>query len=246
MKYFVPDIRVAAELPPQTTIEDKLGGLPWGLTSADWPKCANCGGSLSLLSQFIHDPGRLDLGREGRTLLVFQCNHAPGECSVWEGGSGANAIFIIEPEAIIEGFTDLPNDSPTIEHEVRVVSWLERDDGVPNGLNAAFFDDDRYLSLPETTREMVTSTTRLGGVPHWMQFPSEAPNGWNFIGQLDSSYSFLTAPMKTAPWISIDAERWEGRSHVGQGPNFGDGGIAYMFLRPAQGVPDAWFFWQCS
>lgn len=111
------------DLPTQAVPEDKFGGLPWGLESNLWPKCSNCGKSQSLLAQLLHDPVRLDLGREGRVLCVFQCNHDPGMCSTWEGGSGANASFVVEPEQLARGFAKLPPDTPLIENEVRVVRY---------------------------------------------------------------------------------------------------------------------------
>src|SRR5262245_11906243 len=37
MKYFVPDIRSAVDLAQQASVEDKFGGLPWGLRQDNWP-----------------------------------------------------------------------------------------------------------------------------------------------------------------------------------------------------------------
>lgn len=230
MPYFVPVLRLSAELPPQSAPHDKLGGLPWGLPASLWPTCTDCGKSQSLLAQFVHDAARLDLGRAGRVLSVFQCNHDPGMCSTWEGGSGANACFVTEPEDMVHGLSPLPPDSPPIEREARIVEWRERDD-VP----AADGEPD------------VTTSTRLGGEPFWIQGPDEAPEGgWRFVGQLDSTYSFLVAPAAGAEGISADPEQWEGRSHYCEGPNFGDGGIAYLFLRDGSTTPRGWFFWQCG
>ena len=247
MKYFVPDIRLPSELPPQNSVQERLGGVPWGLRSADWPRCSDCGRSQSLLAQLLHDPARLDLGRAGRVLFVFQCNHDPGMCSTWEGGSGANACFVLEPESLSGGPSMQPDDSPAIENEVRIVRWLERDDGLPSSLSASFFDEQKHFALPEETIACIPSSTRLGGVPCWIQSPTEAPSdGWRFVGQLDSTYSFLRPPATTESWVKADAQQWEGRSHYAIGPNFGDGGIAYLFLRDASPVPEGWFFWQCG
>src|SRR5450830_1027219 len=98
MRYFVPVPRISTELAQQTRPEDKFGGLPWGLPPQSWPTCVECGASQSLLAQFVHHPVRLDLGREGRLLSVFQCNADPGMCASWERNSGANACLITEPE----------------------------------------------------------------------------------------------------------------------------------------------------
>lgn len=247
MRYFIPDIRVPAELPPETSAEDKFGGLPWGLPPDAWPKCADCGGSLSLLAQLVHHPVRLDLGRAGRVLFAFQCNHDPGMCSTWEGGSGANACFVVEPESLGSALTALPEDGPLLENELRVDQWIELDDGLSSDLFPAFFDEAKYFALPEEILASISTSTRLGGVPAWMQSPSEAPaDGWTFIGQLDSTHSFITPPAGAVPWAPAGADKREGRTHVGQGPNFGDGGIAYLFLRSTAALPEGYFFWQCG
>jgi hypothetical protein len=199
------------------------------------------------LAQLLHHPVRLDLGREGRMLCVFQCNHDPGMCATWEGGSGANACFVIEPERIGRGLTELPADQPLVENEVRVVQWLERDDGIPASLLPSFYDNDKFNALSIDQIRKIPSSTRLGGIPNWIQSPAEAPrDDWRFLGQLDSTHSFLQAPAHPPSWVHMDKEKWEGRTHYGEGPNFGDGGIAYLFVRNTDTSPQGWFFWQCG
>lgn len=247
MKYYIPDIRLTTELKQQTHFEDKFGGLPWGLGSDRWPKCSDCGKSLSFLAQFQHHQDRIDLGRMGRALFVFQCNHTPGMCSTWEGGSGANACFVLEPDDMTEGICKQPDDYPLIENEVRVARWLERDDGIPTSDKQSFFDDDSFYALCDDVVEKVTTGTKLGSVPEWIQSPSEAPRGgWEFLGQLDSTHSFIKPPLTTVSWVETDEESWEGRTHYGEGPNYGGGGIAYLFLNKSKPLPEGWFFWQCS
>ena len=248
MRYFVPDIRLSIELPLQVSPQDKLGGLPWGLAPSQWPICQGCGKSQSLLAQFGHHPIRLDLGREGRMLSVFQCNHDPGMCLTWEGGSGGNACFITEPEDLTSGLTPSPSDAPLVECEVQIVEWIEKDDGITEAQAANFFVWEKLSQLSESEIEKVTTSTKLGSVPYWIQSPDEAPtDGWKFIGQLDSMYSFLSPPsIKKSLGITKDREQWEGRSHCCEGPNFGDGGVGYIFLRNTSTIPEGWFFWQCG
>jgi hypothetical protein len=167
-------------------------------------------------------------------------------CATWEGGSGANACFVVEPEDITNSLTQPPADRPLVENEVRVARWIERDDGLPDSSGSSFFDDDSFLTLSTDARKRVTSGTKLGSVPYWIQSPSESPDGWTFIGPLDSTHSFQVPPKQIVDWVGADETRWEGRTHYGQGPNFGDGGIAYLFLRAGATVPDGWFFWQCG
>lgn len=247
MKYFVPDISVPSPSSPPAL--ERLGGKPWGLPENLWPKCKVCGKSQSLLAQFQHHSERLDLGRPGRTLFVFQCNHDPGMCSTWDAKSGANACFIVEPEQLTNAEPKTPTDSPEIEKEVIITDWVERQDGIPESLRQGFFADDHYATIPEEELEKVTMSTRLGGVPFWIQSASEAPpvsEGWRFVGQLDSTYSFLNAKASMLSWAEIDSQKFEGRRYFAVGPNFGDMGIAYLFVRDAEPVPEALCFWQCS
>ena len=51
MRCFLPDIRLASELPEQEKLEDKLGGVPWGLPDDLWPVEADEG----QLGQVVHN-----------------------------------------------------------------------------------------------------------------------------------------------------------------------------------------------
>ena len=254
MKYFVPVLRFAQELPPQTAYQDKLGGIPWGLRSEDWPRCSDCGGSLSLLAQFAHHPERLDLGRPGRVLSIFQCNHHPGECKTWAGGHGANACFVTEPEDLSPGLTAVPADAPFIETEVQVVEWADQDDGLTLEEHRCFFDDATMPDdddLMDKLEEKITPDTRLGGTPFWVQSSYEAPEeDWRFVGQLDYIYRLHAAPSPEVAkqilgGVSEAFEAANGQTHICPSPNFGDAGIGYVFLRKTEGTPEGWFFWQC-
>ena len=245
MRYFLPDLRLSCELPPQSAVADKLGGQPWGISQEQWPKCKDCGRSQSLLAQFIHDPDRFDLGREGRVLNVFQCNHNPGMCNTWEGGSGANACFISEPEELTNQLAELPDDMPPLEREAIIFGWVENEDGIDASKKSHFYSSDTYYTLPESEKEKVIMGTKLGSVPWWVQSPDETPNGdWRFVAQLSDFYSFLTPPAAKHLGISEDPERWEGRTHYCDGPNFGGCGTGFIFLNSAP-KPEGWFFWQC-
>ena len=248
MRFFVPVPRLSTELPPQSGPEDKLGGLPWGLPPNLWPTCRECGKSQSLLAQLLHHPTRLDLGREGRMLSVFQCNHDPGMCATWEREAGANACLITEPEDMLDGPAGLPQDSPSIEQEARIVGWSERDDGIAEQSVQQFYDANVFFEIPEDEAAKPTWSTRLGGVPRWLQSPDEAPaDDWTFVGQLDSTYSFFQAPASPGKsGVVVDVDQWEGRTHYCEGPNFGDGGIAYIFTRNSSTKPEGVLFWQCG
>lgn len=252
MQNYLPVLQLPEEAGPQTAPRDKLGGLPWGLRSDMWPVCTQCGGSQSLLAQFVHDPVRLDLGRPGRMLNVFQCNHDPGMCENWEGGAGGNACFVVEPEDLLRGLSEQPGDDPEIEFEATIAEWETQEDGIsPEDAQLFFPAPDHNSNHNPTSRSITdfdpTTSTRLGGVPFWMQSPREAPQGgWTFVGQLDNTVSFRRAPTVDHPEVERDRSRWEGRTHTARGPNFGDNGVGYIFLKHGGPLPQGWFFWQCA
>src|SRR5689334_8522225 len=105
MRYFVPKLMLGVLAPKQAALEDKFGGLPWGLSSARWPLCSACHKPQSMIAQLVHHQDRFDLGRAGRVLFVFQCDHNPGGCATWLGDSGANSCFVLEPEELGYGLT---------------------------------------------------------------------------------------------------------------------------------------------
>jgi uncharacterized protein YwqG len=206
MRHFVPVLKLGSSLPAQTRLEDKLGGLPWGLPASRWPMCATCGEPQTLLAQLRHHAERLDLGKEGRVLILFQCNHDPGMCETWSGGSGANACLILEAEELGHGLTPVPTADTTVEPEVRVVDWRE---GV---------DDESEPAME----------TKLGGIPSWIQGDDEGPaKPWRWIAQLDSTHQLDDGS-------SCDAA------------NYGDGGIAYIYVNTASDQPQGFMFWQCG
>lgn len=246
MRYFKPELRLSTELPPQSSPEDKLGGVPWGLAPGAWPVCQECGRPLSLMAQFVHHPVRLDLGREGRLLSVFQCSHPEGTgCYTGLHGSGANACFVTEPEDLVAGLTPLPPGQPDIQREARIVAWHERDDGIDEEQADLFLSDDGLRSLPGSLRDHVPADTRLGGVPYWIQGLDEEllPDRWRFAGQLTDYYEFTQAPAVATDGFSLQ-DGDEGPTYVCNGPNYGTG-IAYLFLQDTAGVPEGWFSWQC-
>jgi hypothetical protein len=161
-----------------------------------------------------------------------------------------------------------------IETEVGVRRRLDRDDGLTADLAPAFFDHDLYAKLPEETIDAVATGTKLGSVPAWIQSPAEAPaGGWRFLFQLDSTHDFRSPvptpdevgcqvarridgryvyeePRETksgAPaYVVVDDDHYRGRNWTVEGPNYGDAGTAYVFLRVTGELPEGWFFWQCG
>lgn len=244
MRCYTPKLMLGLLMRLQRSLEDKFGGLPWGLPASRWPACAGCGKPQTMLAQLQHHEERLDLGRQGRVLFIFQCNHNPAGCPTWLGDSGANACFVLEPEELSDGLTDTPTFETTIEVEARVLEWIPRDE------------------------QPACSGTKIGGAPVWLQSGDEVPPGdWRFAVQIDACHEFEGAPppaeelgstitrnvggqyLHEDPWIrKRGAPPWvcvRDGSWICDAANFGDMGRGYVFLAPGEGRPRGWFFWQC-
>jgi hypothetical protein len=247
---------------------DKIGGLPVGVRLDDWPRCADCSGAMSSIGQFHHDDERLDLGGHDRVLTLWQCEHDPGMCETWSADSGANAAivrYVDGSSAPIE-----PPESVVVHPEARVTAWVADDDGVPAELVDAFFDERRYRELGERWWGAGGMDTRLGGVPAWIQSADEGPGSpWSFVGQIADGQHLQGEPATPpagrfgiqrrvgeryeleppAGVATADVERWIVVDESGwylPGPNFGDGGMAYVFVDRTVDPPAAKLFWQCS
>lgn len=244
MRYYTPQLQLASELLPQTAPADKLGGLPWGLAPEAWPVCRQCGKSLTPIAQFVHHPERLDLGRAGRLLSVFQCSHHQDDgCESAVHGSGANACFVTEPEHLLSGLTSLPQDAPPLEREAFIVAWAAHEDGIKPEDAECFLTHDGLAEVSEYAWEGIGPETRLGGAPYWIHGPDpDLVQGWRFVGQLMDYYEFQREPA-LPPGEFWTEDREEGDMYVCDGPNFGSG-IAYLFLRDSDGVPEGRFSWQ--
>jgi uncharacterized protein YwqG len=223
MKYYVPKLKRAQTDDSQTEPKEKFGGLPFGLPAERYPICAQCANPLALLVQFVHDPERLDLGREGRGLFVFQCNNG-GTCQTWDDESGANACLVIEPEDLTSRTEKVPDGKFEPEKAFRITNWQEHDDEIAPEISRAFYSEREYYNLDDDVFDelykKITAVTRLGGTPFWIQYPEIPKGGWKLVGQLDDHTGF----------------------------NFGDAGMGYIFIEeredPAQ-LPKGRFLWQC-
>lgn len=242
MKYFVPKLKFGSELPVQNKLEEKFGGLPWGLEVGQIPVCVHCNNYQTLIAQLLHHPVRLNLGASGRVLFVFQCEQG---CPSWEGGSGANACFVVDPCDLVDSPTSFLENLPPVNPEIRIVDWFECDDGIISEQVSDFYDDQKYTDLPEELIESLPKMTRLGGVPIWCQSADEAPKGWRFVGQIEESHSVFERPpdQKWESHIWEPGTWYERRWLVGD-HNFGTGS-AYIFLRDRSDKPEGLFFWQC-
>lgn len=246
MRYFLPSLELPAIPPVPTDRPEKFGGLPEGLPAPLRPRCSQCGGAMTLVALLEHHPERLPLGRDGRRLYIFICELDPGMCPSWEADSGANACLVVEPDDIDPSLPGEAAGAPVLEEAV-IAGWTELDDGIDEGVLTQFFREDCYHGTPglwDQAASKIPLETKLGSAPRWLQGAEEGPAGWDFLGQIDSQLRFHRPPRRIEPWMTPDGETpdvwW------GPGPNFGDGGIAYLFADRRRDPPAVAMFWQCS
>ncbi len=198
----MPELALGALLPPQAQLLEKFGGLPWGLPLSKWPVCAECGNPHSHLATFVHHAERLDLGRAGRAVLVFQCNHSPNEtdCESWDAGSGANAVVFLDASERVSGLTEPPPPGAMKEIEMRVAGWTEQHDLVTPELEPFFYKADKFWEFRrghEAVADSIGGGAKLGSVPDWVQTAEDIALPFRFAAQLDMYYHF-SGPLPTA------------------------------------------------
>jgi hypothetical protein len=238
----LPILKLGVLMPPPQQLEDRFGGLPWGFPRGRWPKCRHCNAPLSFLAQLSHHSRRLPLGRKGRVLFAFQCD-TPETCPNYEGGSGANAVLILDAEEIGRGITPIPHPEMAVYTEARVLEWRER------------------------SRLSNTETTLAGGEPHWFQDEEDPPPPWRFALQMQFSYYFrgrvpsadelgcevrterngktvVELPKATkvgAPsCVYADRRGWGVQTQL-----FGDS-MLYVFVRTDKSAPEGWMVTQAT
>jgi hypothetical protein len=204
----------------------KFGGQPVFLDETDWPTCKNCGNEMEFLAQ-ISLQAPLRFSERYRMAYIFMC---PGQfdgkrwlpCETWSAYGGANAV-------ILQATSDrviVPDHVP--EYPDHIVD-LEM-------VTEPQVDTTDYR-LEESLLEAVSASTKIGGVPYWIQ-NDETPacpvceGAMKFVAQLDEELVLPTTP-----------EEWDGY----KGFNFGDAGIGYLFLCENEcGPRGAAFLWQCA
>ena len=119
--------------------------------------------------------------------------------------------------------------------EVRVLRWSVADDGIPDALERAFYNEERFLALPDDII-LIRSPSA----------PSDpTARGFYFVRR-DGDRHVVEAPERPLPGIPRHIHVDEEGVAV-DGANFGDGGLGYVFLRDDDGddSPMALFFWDC-
>lgn len=213
MKYFVPELALGALSPPQTQLNEKIGGLPWGLPVAKWPLCRQCGNPQTHLATFTHNAERLDLGAEGRVVMIFQCGHSPNEtdCATYAADSGANAVVFLDAHELGNTLTEPPSPGVPKEIEIHIIGWIEQHDLVTAELEASLYKTDGYWEFHDAHEAEIDSIgydAKLGSIPAWIQGPEDIPPTFRFAGQLSNSYHFPD-PIPTADTAGVSISRWD-------------------------------------
>ncbi len=214
-KYFRPILSMATLLPPQTKLEDKFGGVPFGVPwgSKFWPVCKGCGEAMSLVAQLSHHPERLDLGANGRNMMVFICNTAntdntynfpaslrPGRPTAPPNRRlnhdvcyhGNNAVVVVNGDQLEPALAKLPEKANLPIPEARVIGWTFGFDKGKLAYPAYFEPDSAPSPLPDTS---YYRGLKLGGLPYWIQGAGDHPYpGWRFVLQIPDTYEFSGSP----------------------------------------------------
>lgn len=211
----------------------KLGGVPWGLPTAMWPICRECGQPMSMLAQ-LPVAGTLDRlgplpGRPEHAALVLHLFKCEGDdvCSFWEPDIGTNAAFFVPASALGTAPTPAPPGTPQVLPDIQVVDWTSYDDPVPPDLAGAVNDMGRWMNeLTEAMQFPRTTRTKLGGTPWWTgNGPQQVPDApFEYLLQIDQ---FL--------------EMADGEEDV-TFANFCSDGTCYVFIDPTTPVPRATMF----
>ena len=210
--------------------EFKLGGHPILHHEEAWPACNNCGQEMDFLAQVpLQDP--IQFSERYSMAYVFMC---PGDfdergwltCETYNPLSGSNKVMVQKStvQAIpIAHASDYPDYSVTLDHapEPKV--------------------DTNDFSLSDELRQAVYGSTKLGGVPAWLQV-DEAPvcpscqEPALFIAQFDAE---LDGP------LPADPSKWDADAY--KFFQFGSTGIGYLFICQNECDPGKGFFlWQCT
>jgi hypothetical protein len=200
MFYYTPKVAIGEFLPKQTQLEDKFGGLPWGLPQEYWPICEDCGYPIVFLAQFCHHPERLPLGKEGRVLYLFACQDG---CDICEWNDGGTAVVIIEADELTDGLTEppfLPEPSRfgtrfEILSEARVIEWERHQEGLADQEGWKCFDEEEWCELElDLSPDDISHETKLGGFPNWLHRPIIPPHSYRFVGQYNTGPSYFKDP----------------------------------------------------
>ncbi|MDY0816185.1 hypothetical protein [Kitasatospora purpeofusca] len=214
----------------------RIGGVPLAPPGTAWPSCADCGGPLQFLAQFVLDGSGAAVtggpGQQDRLLALFACQNRPGVCQDWEARSGANLALILPAQGLAPIPLPVPSDPDEGEPDDESDESDEDDVLLLGATRAAEpqllpeaqnFDSARAAWAARTGRPRNHVLGQLNGTPAWLQY-DQTPN-----------CATCAEPMRLAVQLQ------EGPDHL-TAMNFGSG-RAYAFT--CSPCADAAFLWQC-
>jgi hypothetical protein len=205
----------------------KVGGAPVLLDQIEWPVCRECGQPMDFLAQVpLNQPVAFSCSYT--MAYVFMC---PGkfdergwlQCQTWDAFAGANKVVLQSGPgtAIVAGSTSTyPDYCVNIRHTKEPLV------------------DTSDFELDDDLREAVSWSTKIGGVPAWIQ-NNDTPRCPNcgevmrFVAQLNAE---LDGPLPSV-------RQWNDEKY--KFLNFGDAGLGYLFICEKEcGAHGAAFLWQ--
>lgn len=208
----------------------KVGGSPVLLGEIDWPVCGTCEQPMDFLAQIpLHEPiAFLD---HYAVAYVFMCSGKSSarpwvQCKPWDAFAGANRVVLQSGQ----GKNIVPTPSPTYpDYSINLQKVTE-----------PMIDTSDY-STDEDLRAAVSESTKLGGVPAWLQ-NNDTPRcpkcgeRMRFVAQLNAE---LDGP------LPADPSKWSNEKY--KFLEFGDDGLGYLFICDKErSTHGAAFLWQTT
>ncbi|MBM82305.1 MAG: hypothetical protein CMJ78_17195 [Planctomycetaceae bacterium] len=204
----------------------KIGGCPVLYEETEWPVCDSCDSEMDFLAQIsLKDP--MQLSRKFDMAYAFMCP-ADSDCETWDPWSGSNCVILQRhsENAYVGTRRATPDFGSYPDYKVTFSESAEPD------------VDTADVDVASRLRTQVSSETKIGGVPAWIQ-SNESPTcpecggDMAFIAQLKAELDGQ---------LPADRGQWENYHTL----KFGDVGLGYLFLCKDECCADgAAFLWQC-
>jgi hypothetical protein len=222
-------IQFSASSHPIAERVTKFGGQPVWVAAPQWPLSRETGNPMRFIGQIALDDAGVPMGA-GKMAYLFMTDEAEYVDGTWEPDGGENAV-IIQPDGAAPAAATVPTAyGPSLYEMVQapgaaLLTEEEREYAVRLSVK------DEPAFVPEAERAdwnqeafgryaEALDGNKIGGSPIFLQadeFPDDSV--WHMLLQLDSS----SVPFSV---------------------NFGDAGIAYVFVDPTASVGK--MLWQCS
>jgi uncharacterized protein YwqG len=226
---YLSKIQFTAASAPIVEAVTKFGGQPVWIAAPQWPLSRETGNPMRFIGQIALD-GHLFAGGAGKMAYIFMTDEEAFVDGTYEADGGENAV-IIQPDGNLPVCELVANATgPTLSEMVEEAGtrrMVEEDREYAVQLKRAsepdFVDEsarDDWTEEQFGAHAEALDGNKIGGSPLFLQadeFPDDGP--WKLLLQLDSSQ--VPFPI-----------------------NFGDAGIAYIFIDPS--LTTGKMLWQCG